>query len=216
MIKKYKDYILLLGIFLLVIFSGSLNNFLTMLNPHLKTTNIDNNYNTYLEKELNELETLNELKTTNLNLTISRIKYKDIYDFMNTITIYKGYKNKVNVNDAVLTDKGIIGVVSKTYDYYSIVRLITNNDSNISVRINESLGILKYIDNKLIVTDINNYENIKEGSSIYTSGYGNIVRDIYVGKVKKITLNSTEIEKIVEVELDNDFNNLNYVYIWRQ
>ena len=215
MIKKYKDYILLLGVFLLTLFSNSLNNILVSFNPNLKQDNIYNNYNKVLEKEIKEINENNDLSYKNLNLTLSRVKYRDVYDFMNTLTIYKGFLDGVSVNDAVLTNNGLVGVIDKSFAHYSIVRLITNEQSNISVKINNSIGVLKFQNNKLIVSDINNYENINIGDEIYTSGLGNIDEGIYVGKVKNIKLNNTEIEKIIEVSINESLENINYLYIWR-
>lgn len=215
MIKKNRDYILLLGVFLLTLFSNSLNNILVSFNPNLKQDNIYNNYDKVLEKEIKEINENNALTYKNLNLTLSRVKYRDVYDFMNTLTIYKGFLDGVSVNDAVLTNNGLVGVIEKTFAHYSVVRLITNEQSNISVKINNSIGVLKFQNNKLIVSNINNYENINIGDLIYTSGLGNIDEGIYVGKVKNIKLNNTEIEKIIEVSINEPLENINYLYIWR-
>ena len=215
MIKKNRDYILLLGVFLLTLFSNSLNNILVSFNPNLKQDNIYNNYDKVLEKEIKEINENNALTYKNLNLTLSRVKYRDVYDFMNTLTIYKGFLDEVSVNDAVLTNNGLVGVIEKTFAHYSVVRLITNKQSNISVKINNSIGVLKFQNNKLIVSNINNYENINIGDLIYTSGLGNIDEGIYVGKVKNIKLNNTEIEKIIEVSINEPLENINYLYIWR-
>lgn len=215
MIKKNRDYILLLGVFLLTLFSNSLNNILVSFNPNLKQDNIYNNYDKVLEKEIKEINENNALPYKNLDLTLSRVKYRDVYDFMNTLTIYKGFLDGVSVNDAVLTNNGLVGVIEKTFAHYSVVRLITNKQSNISVKINNSIGVLKFQNNKLIVSNINNYENINIGDLIYTSGLGNIDEGIYVGKVKNIRLNNTEIEKIIEVSINEPLENINYLYIWR-
>lgn len=215
MIKKNRDYILLLGVFLLTLFSNSLNNILVSFNPNLKQDNIYNNYDKVLEKEIKEINENNALTYKNLNLTLSRVKYRDVYDFMNTLTIYKGFLDGVSVNDAVLTNNGLVGVIEKTFAHYSVVRLITNKQSNISVKINNSIGVLKFQNNKLIVSNINNYENINIGDEVYTSGLGNINEGIYVGKVKNIKLNNTEIEKIIEVSINEPLENINYLYIWR-
>ncbi len=215
MIKKNRDYILLLGVFLLTLFSNSLNNILVSFNPNLKQDNIYNNYDKVLEKEIKEINENNALAYKNLNLTLSRVKYRDVYDFMNTLTIYKGFLDGVSVNDAVLTNNGLVGVIEKTFAHYSVVRLIINEQSNISVKINNSIGVLKFQNNKLIVSNINNYENINIGDLIYTSGLGNIDEGIYVGKVKNIKLNNTEIEKIIEVSINEPLENINYLYIWR-
>ena len=216
MIKKYKDYILLLIVFLLFIFSGSINRFLIAINPNLDTKNIELNYDKYLKEELDNIKKINNIEFNNdLNLQVSRVKYRNVYEYSDTLTIYKGFKNNVFVNDVVLNNDGLIGIVTKTYDYYSIVTLITNKSSNISVKINDAIGILKVIDNTLVVTNINNYEKVNIDDEIYTSGLGNLPDNIYVGKVKSVSLNDTEIEKVIEVDIENRLDTLDYLFIWR-
>ena len=214
MIKKYKDYILLLIIFLLFIFSGSINRFLIAINPNLDTKNIELNYDKYLKDELDNIKKINNIEfNDDLDLQVSRVKYRNVYEYSDTLTIYKGFKNNVFVNDIVLNNDGLIGIVTKTYDYYSIVTLITNKSSNISVKINDAIGILKTINNTLVVTNINNYEKVNVDDEIYTSGLGNLPDNIYIGKVKSINLNNTEIEKVVEVNINNRLEKLDYLFI---
>ena len=186
MIKKYKDYILLLIIFLLFIFSGNINRFLIAINPNLDTKNIELNYDKYLKDELDNIKKINNIEfNDDLDLQVSRVKYRNVYEYSDTLTIYKGFKNNVFVNDVVLNNDGLIGIVTKTYDYYSIVTLITNKNSNISVKINDAIGILKTINNTLVVTNINNYEKV----------------------------NVTEIEKVVEVNINDRLEKLDYLFI---
>lgn len=214
MIKKYKDYILLLIIFLLFIFSGSINRFLIAINPNLDTKNIELNYDKYLKDELDNIKKINNIEfNDDLDLQVSRVKYRNVYEYSDTLTIYKGFKNNVFVNDVVLNNDGHIGIVTKTYDYYSIVTLITNKNSNISVKINDAIGILKTINNTLVVTNINNYEKVNVDDEIYTSGLGNLPDNIYIGKVKSINLNNTEIEKVVEVNINDRLEKLDYLFI---
>lgn len=214
MIKKYKDYILLLMIFLLFIFSGSINRFLIAINPNLDTKNIELNYDKYLKDELDNIKKINNIEfNDDLDLQVSRVKYRNVYEYSDTLTIYKGFKNNVFVNDVVLNNDGLIGIVTKTYDYYSIVTLITNKNSNISVKINDAIGILKTINNTLVVTNINNYEKVNVDDEIYTSGLGNLPDNIYIGKVKSINLNNTEIEKVVEVNIKDRLEKLDYLFI---
>lgn len=214
MIKKNKDYILLLIIFLLFIFSGSINRFLIVINPNLDTKNIELNYDKYLKDELDNIKKINNIEfNDDLDLQVSRVKYRNVYEYSDTLTIYKGFKNNVFVNDVVLNNDGLIGIVTKTYDYYSIVTLITNKNSNISVKINDAIGILKTINNTLVVTNINNYEKVNVDDEIYTSGLGNLPDNIYIGKVKSINLNNTEIEKVVEVNINNRLEKLDYLFI---
>lgn len=216
MIKKYKDYIILLGVFLLFLFASQVNRFLIAINPNLNTSKIVINYDKHLKEELDNIKKINDIEfDDNLDIIISRVKYRDVYEYSNTLTIFKGSKNNVNVGDAVLTNNGLVGVISKTYDYYSVVSLITNKKSNISVKINDAVGVLKLENGKLVVTSINNYKNISIGDEIYTSGLGNLPDNIYVGKVKKVSLNDTEIEKVIKVDIENRLDTLDYLFIWR-
>lgn len=216
MIKKYKDYIILLGVFLLFLFASQVNRFLTAINPNLDTSKIVINYDKHLKEELDNIKKINDMEfDDNLDIIVSRVKYRDVYEYSNTLTIFKGTKNNVNVGDAVLTNNGLLGIINKTYDYYSVVSLITNKKSNISVKINDAVGVLKMKNSKLVVTSINNYKNISIGDEIYTSGLGNLPDNIYVGKVKSVSLNDTEIEKVIKVDIENRLDTLDYLFIWR-
>lgn len=216
MIKKYKDYIILLGVFLLFLFASQINRFLIAINPNLNTSKIVINYDKHLKEELDNIKKIKDIEfDDNLDIIVSRVKYRDVYEYSNTLTIFRGSKNNVNIGDAVLTNNGLVGVISKTYDYYSVVSLITNKKSNISVKINDAVGVLKLENGKLVVTSINNYKNISIGDEIYTSGLGNLPDNIYVGKVKSVSLNDTEIEKVIEVDIENRLDTLDYLFIWR-
>ena len=124
MIKKYKDYILLLGIFLLFILANNINRFLIFINSNLDDTKIIMDYNNYLKEELDNIKKINDIKINdNLNLKVSRVKYRDVYEYTNTITIFKGFKNGVFKGDVVLNNEGLIGVVTKTYDYHLFLQI---------------------------------------------------------------------------------------------
>lgn len=214
MIKKYKDYIILLIVFLLIIFGYNINAFLRSFDNNLNSNNINNNYCTSLENDYNELLKINDFKiTSELNLVVSKVMLRDIYEFSDTLTIYKGTNSGIKEGNAVITDKGLIGVVSKVNKESSVVELITNKSSNISVRIGSSYGILNMQDNSLIVSDLSMYDDVFIGEEVYTSGIGNLPGDIYIGNVIDIKANNTEIEKILEVSPVVDLSMINYVMV---
>lgn len=214
MIKKYKDYIILLIVFLLIIFGSNINVFLRSFDNNLNSDNINNNYCTSLENDYNELLKINDFKiTSELNLVVSKVMLRDIYEFSDTLTIYKGTNAGIKEGNAVITDKGLIGVVSKVNKESSVVELITNKSSNISVRIGSSYGILNMQDNSLIVSDLSMYDDVFIGEEVYTSGIGNLPGDIYIGNVIDIKANNTEIEKILEVSPVVDLSTINYVMV---
>ncbi len=205
---------MLLSILLLFIFSSNINNFLIAITPNLDDSNIILDYNKYLKEELEGLKKINNIsKNDDLNLIVSRVKYRDVYEYSNTITILKGFKDGVFTGDTVLNNDGLIGIITKTFEHYSIVTLITNKNSNISVKINDAVGILKVIDNKLVVVNLNNFSKITINDKIYTSGLGNLPSDIFIGTVKNINLNNTEIEKVVDVDINSRLDKLDYVFI---
>lgn len=214
MIKKYKDYIILLGIFLLILFSSSINRFLSMFDNNLSIDTINNNYCEILESDYKELLKINDFKINNgLNLIMSKVYLRNIYEFKNTVMIYKGKEDGIVEGMAVISDMGLIGVVDNTLASSSEVRLITNKSSNISVKVGDNYGILKMADGVLVVSNLQTYDVINIGDKVYTSGIGNLPGDIYVGEVTKINVNATEIEKIVEVKPGVDLDNINYVLV---
>ena len=177
----------------------------------------DNLYNPikceFLENDYNKLLEFNNIEVIYNNEFInSYIIYKDIYDYMNTITI-RGGLDKNFQNNPVIYDNTLIGIISKVNNNSSVVNLITNKASKISVKINDNVGVLEYKNGKLLVSDISNYSNISVGDSIYTSGLGNIHENIYIGTVKNITLNNKDIEKIIEVDYKLDIKNIDYVTV---
>lgn len=177
----------------------------------------DNLYNPikceFLESDYNKLLEFNNIEVIYNNEFInSYIIYKDIYDYMNTITIRGGLDKHFN-NNPVIYDNTLIGVISKVNNNSSIVNLITNKSSKISVKINDFIGVLEYKDGKLLVSNISNYSDISVGDSIYTSGLGNIHENIYIGTVKNIKLNNKNIEKIIEVDYKLNIKNIDYVTV---
>ena len=214
MIRKYKDYIILLLVFLFIIFTPYINKIIYSFNNDLNIENITNNYCVSIENDYNELLEINEFNiANNLNLIVSKVYLRDIYDFTNTLTIYKGTNSGLKEGLAVINNSGLIGTIKSVSDESSVVELITSKNSNISVRINDNYGILKMDNGALVVKDLVANSDISIGDEIYTSGLGNLPSDIYVGKVINVSLNNTEIEKIIEVEPAVDLNNINYILV---
>lgn len=211
--KKYKDYIIVLSLFLCLLFSSKINFLFASLNPNLDTSKIVNNYNTYLEEEYEKIS--NFSLDNKLNLEITKVKYRNVYDYMNTLTIYKGYKDGISLGDAVLTSDALVGVIAKTYEHTSVVNLITNKDTSISVQIGDSMGILSYESGKMVVKNIINTEDIKVNDLVYTSGLGNLPEGIYIGEVTEVISINNNLEKIAYLSLKVNLEDLNYLYIWR-
>lgn len=180
----------------------------------------DNIYNTIrcniLESDYNKLLEFSEIDVVYESDYINTvIIYKDIYNYMNEITI-RGGKDKEFNNNPVIYDNTLIGFISKVNANDSIVKLITNNSSKVSVKINDELGLLEYKNGNLIVSNINNYANINIGDMIYTSGLGNVKENIYIGEVKDIIIDNKGIEKKVIVDYKLNIKDIDYVTVIKE
>lgn len=170
------------------------------------------------EENLNKKE--NDLKEAYLfddylkyHVEYSKVLFRDVYHFNNEITIYKGEKQGIKKENLVITKDGLIGVVVNTSPNSSLVRLLYNQDTSLSVKINDSYGILKCRENKLVVEGINNKAKIEVGDVITTSDISIYPEDVSIGRVKEISYDKYEIEQLITLEPFANFSDLSYLGI---
>ena len=167
---------------------------------------------TYLE---NEIKTLNDfsskLERIDYSYKISRIIYKESYN-TNKYLIQYGYEDNVNKGLAVTNEYGLIGKISKTNKHISELTIL-KDIKDLSVLVNNSYGKLNYDynTNSFIISDISNYDKIHINDEVYTSGYGSIKENVFIGKVTKVV--EKDYKKEIYISTLVDFNNLNYVLI---
>lgn len=170
----------------------------------------------FLEDDYNKLLEFSEI---NLNYESDYLNtyviYKDIYNYLNEITIRGGEDEELN-NNPVIYDNTLVGFISKVSKNSSTVKLITNKDSKVSVKINNEIGLLEYKNNELIVSNISNYSHINIDDNIYTSGLGNTKENIYIGTVKDIIEDQKGIEKVIKVNYQLNIKDINYVNILKE
>lgn len=163
-----------------------------------------------LENEYKEYDKFSKnIKLLNYNYLVSKIFYKETYNG----DIYKiqyGKDNNVLNGLGVTNEYGLVGLITQVNKKTSELTTIRKLE-DISVKVNESFGKLNYIDNEFIISDISNHDKVYINDKVYTSGYGTIKENLYVGKV--IRIENDDISKKVYIKSDVDFNNLNYVLI---
>ena len=166
----------------------------------------------YLKNELNTYDEFSKnLNRIKYNYKISKIIYKESYNIGKYIIQY-GKNDGISIGSAVVNENGLVGKITNVNEHTS--ELTTIKDlKDISVVINGIYGKLNYDyeNNKYIVTDISNYDKVYINNEVYTSGYGTIKENIYIGKVKKIE-NDT-ISKKVYIDINDNYDNLNYLLI---
>ena len=181
------------------------------------------------KKEINDLK-----KTLNLNNTLSESSYmnatvitRNIGYWYNNITIDKGKKDGIETDMAVITNDGLIGVVIKTSNLNSTVKLLTTTDTNnkISVKIkigdNEFLyGLLTGYNKKkkcFIVEGISENTDIKKGSMVTTTGLGNqFPSGILIGRVESISKDNFDLARTILVRSSVDFDDISYVTVLKK
>lgn len=166
----------------------------------------------YLKKELDTIEEFSaSLKRISYNYKVSKIIFKESFN-IGKYNIQYGNADGVEVGNAVTNENGFIGKITKVNDHTSELTTIKEL-KDISVVIKDVYGKLNYDyeTDKFIVSDISNYDKVYVNDEVYTSGYGTIKEKLYIGKVVKVE-NET-VSKKVYIDVDVNFNDLNYVLI---
>lgn len=140
----------------------------------------------------------------------TQVLYRDVYNFSKEITVYKGLNYNILEGSAVVDETALIGIISSVDDVSSEVMLLTNKDTVLSVKVGNSYGILKYVDNKLVLTNLTS-EEFNIGDNITTSGYSKLYEGLLVGTVE--TIISSSLSLSYNVTLLGDFNNLDSLLI---
>lgn len=183
-----------------------------------------NNNKQVLKSEIKELKKILDLKDTytNYELENASVTVRNKSYWLDNLIIDKGKKNGIKKDMAVITDNGLIGIISKVYTSSSEVRLITTNNKNkITIYIETEVGdVVGYIDKynkdkkELVIKDIDKNSNIKVGDKVMTSGMNKVFpKGIYIGEVKDVKQDENNLSKIVYVEIKQNLNKIHYVAV---
>lgn len=149
----------------------------------------------------------------------ARVIYKTVNKRNNFFMLNKGYSSGVESEMGVIAPNGVVGVVVKTTENFSLVMSVLHQDSKLNVR-NErtkTTGTLiwsgkHYAIGKVI--DMPSSITVKKGDTIVTSGFSrNFPEGIPIGKVV-----GTEKDKgtgfyNIDIKFFTDYNKLEYVYV---
>ena len=261
--KDFFVFLLLLNISFLLIFNSSFfhkSKVIVFFNgiANMTKENI-NNFNSYFElKKLNtqlveeNLYLRNMLENASDNYTLDSLskatfKYKNARVISNNLSSLKnqlvlnvGTRNGIDKEMGVISQNGIVGIITNSSLNYSSVMSVLNLNSKINAKIKRSshFGTLEWngvSTRHLILNDIAETADIRVGDSIITGGMSLIFPEgINVGVVSKIinqnkfrdTLNKPKIEnnKVkysdftgnylnIEVRLHTEMSTINNVYV---
>ena len=149
----------------------------------------------------------------------ARVVNSSVSSYQNFITINKGTLSGVNIDMGVITSKGVVGVVTSSSKYYSVVMPIINHKLKVSSKIkkNNYVGALAW-DGKNHrfdeLQEIPTYVDVQQGDSIITSGYSAMFPEgILVGVVEDVESDDHNPFYAIKVRLAVDFQSVSHVYV---
>lgn len=168
-----------------------------------------------LEENLKKLEEQNNISSNPKdNYVFTKILFRDPFSFFETATMLKGEKDGLKENMAILQGKNLVGVIESLNDHSSKIRLLTNKDTNISIKIKDAYGTLSTNSKKECwIEDLTKRVNLEIGDTITTSGLTSIPANILIGSVEEIIKDELGLIQKVKVTLYADLNELNYVTV---
>lgn len=138
-----------------------------------------------------------------------------------TFTIDQGYLNGVSRLDPVITDSGLVGIVEKVGPLYAVVRTILSPqingvaayDANLSENLGIVVGDIELAESNRCKMELLE-EELNVGDLIVTSGSSGIFpKDLVIGKVSKVRMQSYGTSYYAEIEPANDILKLQRVAV---
>lgn len=137
----------------------------------------------------------------------------------NQLTIDKGTRDSIFIDMGVISQEGIVGIVSHTSTRYASVLSVLNTQSQIVAKFRKSnqFGTLKW-DGKTLNTvqliEIPRIANIQLGDTIVTDGKSAIFPpNIPVGIVSKFDIKENADYYTIDVQLFTDMTQVKHVYL---
>lgn len=139
----------------------------------------------------------------------------------NYITINKGRKDGVAPDMGVVSEKGVVGIVSTVSDHFSVIIPMLNPKFRLSCKVLGSsyFGSLSWNGRNsrfANLEELPRHVEFKKGDTIVTSGFSAVFpAGIVVGKVSDFKKQHDDNFYTLEVELATDFASLNNVRVIR-
>lgn len=178
-----------------------------------------------LEKELESLKTLNDINSlySDFDLVSARVKSRSFDSWDQELILDVGRNQGVSVDDGVVALNGLVGRVVHVEDTYSIVSLLTSNESFAKVSVSFNVGDVEvngiidtynFASNSYDIRILNGEVGTEVGTEVHTSGLGGVFpRGLYIGKITKVENTSEEVLVRATVASEVNYNKLDYVKV---
>ena len=139
---------------------------------------------------------------------VVKVSFQHVQDTYDGFVIKAGAVDGMEVNMPVLSGRQLIGRITDVYNNYSVVKMITGEDSYVSVLCNkEVIGVVNGQREKdLSFRPTSSLEEeINIGDELVTSGISDVYpKGLYVGKISEIISTDNNLEKRYKVKIDTN------------
>lgn len=177
-------------------------------------------YNNELLDENDRLRKILDMKKrNNLNIKVAKVNFRSQNNLYERFYIDLGVDDGMAPNMIVLSeDNKLIGKIGKVYKDYSVVDMITGENSNVSaLSENDMLGIVKGSneDDGTLYFEPNTFQNtLHVGEKVYTSGISDIYpKGLYIGDISEIDEAQGDVFRSIKIKNDIDAINITEVLI---
>lgn len=134
----------------------------------------------------------------------------------NTLTLNIGRSDGVEPLMPVISDGGLVGIITDVTDGYAVVNILLNIDFRVSAKVQRSRvdGIVSWTGRTLQLRNISKTMDVREGDVLLTSSYSNIFpEDIRIGVVNRASDQPGSLFKEVQITPGVDFTRLEEVFV---
>ena len=176
----------------------------------------------YRLDSLSEAETIKRIHRSGYNITPAQIIDKSINKMDNYFTIDRGTADGVAPDMGVMGVDGVVGVVYKCTEHYSLVMPLLNSYSSISCKVlgSKDFGYLQWSggDSRYaMLYDVPRYSNVTEGDTIVTSGNSSYFPEgVMVGTVVEAYPSVDGLYMTLKLQLSTPFSQLEHAFVVRK
>jgi len=213
------------------IFSGIIYNNVNGLKQYFKLSAVSDslaNENARLRKilynsDVDKISVRDSLLSLDSALQYSYITAKVINNSINLnnnkITINKGKKDGIKKRMGVINAHGAVGIIKEVNNNFAVALSILHRSVKVSAAVKSKgyFGSLQWTSNNpsiLDLQDVSRHADISVGDTIVTSGYSTkFPPNHMLGVIDTFWLEQGNDSYAIQVKLNNDISNLQYVYV---
>jgi rod shape-determining protein MreC len=171
---------------------------------------------------LAQVEAVQRVHRSGYVITPAQVIDKSVNRTNNYITLDRGTADGVQPDMGVMGIDGVVGVVYKCSEHYSLVMPLLNSKSSLSCKVLgcNDIGYLRWDGGDAchaILHDLPRYSVVSVGDTIVTSGNSSFFPEgIMVGKVEELYPSSDGLYMTLKVSLNTLFSQLEHAFIMRK